>query len=64
MIVILEINSAAFPVLNSVTPPSGLVVPTVVLGKVMVLVLKLTEGAAPIPVKEAVCGLPVAVVND
>jgi hypothetical protein len=60
VIVILEINRAALPVLNNVTPPSGLMVPTTVLGNVMVLVLKLTEGAVPTPVREAVWGLPVA----
>jgi hypothetical protein len=60
VMVMLEISKAALPVLNNVTPPSGLVVPTTVLGNVMVLVLKLTDGAVPVPVKEAVWGLPEA----
>jgi len=58
--VMLEMDSAALPVLNRVTPLGALLAPTAVLGKVRLDELKLTEGAAPTPVMEAVCGLPAA----
>jgi hypothetical protein len=60
VIVMLEIDNVALPVLNKVTPLGELVTPTAVLANTMVPVLKLTAGAVPIPVREAVCGLPVA----
>ena len=60
MIVTLDMDNAALPELNKVTPPGELVPPTAVLANVMVEVLKLTEGAVPTPVSEAVCGVPVA----
>src|SRR5579862_3862437 len=60
VIVMLEIDNVALPVLNKVTPLGELVTPTAVLANTIVPVLKLTAGAVPIPVREAVCGLPVA----
>ncbi len=60
VMVTLATDNEVLPVLNSVTPPAGLVVPTLVLPKVMVLLLKLTVAAVPIPVRDAVCGLPEA----
>src|SRR5580698_6488920 len=47
VMVMLATESAALPVLNKVTPPAGLVVPTVVLPKLMLAVLKLTVAAVP-----------------
>src|SRR5258707_4760106 len=54
VIVMLEIDNGALPVLNRVTPPTGLVAPTAVLANTMVPVLKLTEAAVAMPVREAV----------
>jgi hypothetical protein len=53
-----EIESVAFPVLNSVTPPVALDDPTAVFANAMVDELKLTAGAVPTPVTAALCGLP------
>jgi hypothetical protein len=60
VIVMLEIVSVALPMLNKVIPLTGLLAPTASLGKVTLEVLKLTVGAVPVPVSEAVCGLPAA----
>ena len=58
VIVILEIVSVPLPVLNNVTPLTGLEVPTAWLGNVRFEVLKLTPEDIPVPVRAAVCGLP------
>jgi len=60
VIVMLEIANVVLPVLNSVTPPGALVVPTDVFANAMFAVLKLTAGAVPTPVSAAVWGLPLA----
>jgi len=55
-----EMDNAALPMLNNVTPLAGLVVPTAVPVKTRLELLKVTEGAVPTPLSETVCGLPVA----
>ncbi|HMC60700.1 MAG TPA: hypothetical protein VKJ01_16035 [Candidatus Solibacter sp.] len=60
VMVMLEIVTALFPVLNSVTPLGGLLVLMDWLANVRFEVLKLMEAAVPVPVSEAVCGLPAA----
>src|SRR5271163_4840410 len=56
----LEIATVALPVLKSVTPLVGLLVPTAWLAKARLEVLKVTVAAVPVPVSETVCGLPEA----
>lgn len=60
VMVILEMDKVALPMLNNVTPPAGLVVPTEIVPNEIVEVLKVTEGAVPTPLSAAVCGLPAA----
>ena len=48
------------PVLNRVTPLTGLEVPTPCAGNVRLEVLKLIPELFPVPVKVTNCGLPVA----
>jgi hypothetical protein len=60
VIVMLEIDSVALPVLNNVMPLGALLTPTASLGNVTLEVLKLTVAAVPVPESDAVCGLPVA----
>lgn len=60
VIVIPEIESVPLPVLNRVTPLTGLDLPIAWFGNVTVEVLKLTLDAIPLPVRDAVCGLPEA----
>ncbi len=58
--VTLVISKAAFPVLVRVTACTALVVPSVWLGKVRLVVVRLTAGPPPVPVRLTVWGLPVA----
>ena len=52
--------NAALPVLFRVTDCAALVVPRFWLGKVRVLVVRLTVGLEPVPVRVTICGPPAA----
>lgn len=60
VMVMLDIVRVAFPALLSVNFWAALLDPTLVLPKVRVLGDKVTVAAMPVPLKDAVCGLPVA----
>ena len=57
MLVMLKL---ALPVLLRVTVCAALVVPMVWLPKVRLVAVRLTAGPLPVPVRLAVCGLPLA----
>ncbi len=54
----LEIDSEVLPVLNRVTPLGGLELPTAWPLNVSPELLKVTDGAVPVPESATVCGLP------